>query len=413
MLSEKLRIAFVTPEYVTETHFDGGLANYLSRTARAVAALRHDVHVITLSDIDEAEFEDHGVMVHRVMLGRRWQLLNRLVLQRLPITVHWLNFSAQAYRKLKELNREKAFDLVQYPNYSSCGLFPILFLRIPHVVRASSYGPELNQAARTERKLDVRMVELLESAQFRLSKNVHAPSCTLQQKLAEEIRLWKIRVIPTPFYLETREWDSSVYDRFLKGKKYLLYFGRFQLHKGFHILAEALPRFLHHNRDAFVALVGRDMKTSFAASMADYMRARCGSLSERLIFLNKLPHSQLYPVIAGAHLVVLPSLIDNLPNACLEAMGLGQAIIGTSGASFEEVISDGATGFLVSRGDQEALAEKIIDAWTHPKLAEIGAAAERQMSKFSADKAIDALLTYYTEVLNGSATLDIDSPTCN
>lgn len=413
MRADKLRIALVTPEYVTETHFDGGLANYLARTARALAALGHDIHVVTLSDIDEAEFDDHGVAVHRVVLRRRWQLLNRLLWQRMQITVHWLNFSAQAYRKLKKLNREEAFDLVQYPNYSACGLFSILFLRIPHVVRASSYGPALNQAARTERNIDVRMVEHLESAQFRLTKNVYAPSRSLQQKLAEKIRLSHVRVIPTPFYLETPAWDNSVYDQFLNGKKYLLYFGRFQLHKGFHILVEALPRFLDHDRDAFVALVGRDMKTSVAASMSDYAREQCGSLSERLIFLDNLPHAQLYPVIARAHLVVLPSLIDNLPNACLEAMGLGQAVIGTAGASFEEVIRDGTTGFLVSPGNQEALTEKIIYAWSHPELAEVGSAAKQEISKFSADNTIGVLLNYYREILNGSTTRHIDSTTSN
>jgi hypothetical protein len=34
MPPEKLRIAFVTPEFVTEHHFDGGLANYLNRVSK-------------------------------------------------------------------------------------------------------------------------------------------------------------------------------------------------------------------------------------------------------------------------------------------------------------------------------------------------------------------------------------------
>ena len=77
MPTKKLRIAFATPEYITENHFDGGLANYLSRVSRILANLGHDVHVVTLSPIDEAEFEHEGVMVHRVMLKRGWPLLNR------------------------------------------------------------------------------------------------------------------------------------------------------------------------------------------------------------------------------------------------------------------------------------------------------------------------------------------------
>jgi hypothetical protein len=60
------------------------------------------------------------------------------------------------------------------------------------------------------------------------------------------------------------------------------------------------------------------MKTALAPSMADYARVLCGNFADRLIVMDQLQHSQLYPIIAGAHLVVLPSLIDDLPNACLE-----------------------------------------------------------------------------------------------
>jgi glycosyltransferase involved in cell wall biosynthesis len=219
--------------------------------------------------------------------------------------------------------------------------------------------------------------------------------------LAKEASLPRVRVIRPPFYVETRDWDYSVYDRFLKGKKYLLFFGRFQLHKGFHTLAQALPRVLEQYSDAYAALVGRDMESSLAPSMADYARARCGSSAERLLLLDNLPHRQLYPVIAGAHLVVLPSLIDNFPNACLEAMGLGKAVIGTVGTSFDELISEGVSGFLISPNNPEALAEKIISAWIDPKLKEIGEAARHRTTEFSPEKTVEMLLTYYQEILTG------------
>jgi glycosyltransferase involved in cell wall biosynthesis len=134
--------------------------------------------------------------------------------------------------------------------------------------------------------------------------------------------------------------------------------------------------------------------------MADYARAQCGSFAERLVVLDNLPHRQLYPVIAGAHLVVLPSLIDNFPNACLEAMGLGKVVIGTVGTSFDELISEGATGFLVPPNNPEGLAEKIISSWIDPRLCEIGQAAQRKTLEFSPEKTVEALLTYYREILH-------------
>src|SRR6185295_5838046 len=138
MPPSKLRIAFATPEYVTETHFDGGLANYINRVSRALAQLGHDVHVVTLSLKDEEPFLHQGVMVHRVALKRGWETLNRFTRYVLPTTLHWLNFSTQVYSKLKQLHRHDPFHLIQYPNYSSCGVFSIPLLRAAHVVRASS-----------------------------------------------------------------------------------------------------------------------------------------------------------------------------------------------------------------------------------------------------------------------------------
>jgi glycosyltransferase involved in cell wall biosynthesis len=276
-------------------------------------------------------------------------------------------------------------------------------LKVPNVLRASSYRPLHNDFAGVARKLDSRLVERLEALQFRLSRNIFSPSHSLQKTLAGHAKLNRVRVIPTPFFMETSEWDRSVYERDLKGKRYLLFFGRFELRKGFHVLAQALPLFLDRYPEAHVVLVGRDMKSALAPSMAEYARSFCSSSPRRVTFIDRLPHSQLYPVIDGAHLVALPSLVDNFPNACLEAMALGKPVIGTFGASFDELISDEESGFLVAAGEVAALGEKLIYAWSHHRLQEIGQAAQQKMLQFLPEKTVARLLTYYREVLEPSA----------
>ena len=104
--------------------------------------------------------------------------------------------------------------------------------------------------------------------------------------------------------------------------------------------------------------------------------------------------------------VVLPSLIDNFPNACLEAMGLGKVVIGTVGTSFDELISEGTTGFLVSPNNPEALADKIISAWIHPKLCEIGVQRSERHSNFTRENGRDPL-----DLLPGNiASLSVFAP---
>ena len=397
----KLRIAFATPEYVTENHFDGGLANYLNRVSKTLAELGHDVHVVTLSQQNEAEFEHEGVMVHRLTLGRGWQTVNRLTRYSLPTTLHWLNFSTRVFRKLKQLHRREPFDLIQYPNYSSCGVFSIPFLRATHVVRTSSYDPAWNDLAGVKPNLDIAIAQRLQTLQYRLTPNVHVPSFATQQMLAAKAGVRNTQVIRTPFYVETPDWDTTVWERFLKDKEYVLYFGRFQLQKGFHTLVQALPLFLERYPDAYAVCVGRDMETQLGSSMAGYARSHCRDFADRLVLLENLPHAQLYPIIERSRLVALPSLIDNLPNSCLEAMGIGRVVIGTKGTSFEELITDGVNGFLVEPNNPKALARKLIAAWVDPKLNAMAAAAKQTMNDFAPEKTVASLLSYYFAVLNG------------
>jgi glycosyltransferase involved in cell wall biosynthesis len=394
-----LRIAFATQEYVTEPSFDGGIANYISRTARALAARGHDIHVVTLSTIDQAEFEHSGVMVHRVPFAKVWLQLNRLTRYRLTMTMHLMGASTGVYQKLKALNSQKPFDLIQSPNCSCCGLLSTAFLRVPHVLRASWYEPVWHEADRLPRSLDSRLVAMLEDYQLRSSRYVYAPSMTLKEILSERGGMRDVQVIPSPFFPDCDDWDYSIYNQFTKGKKYLLFFGRFELRKGFHTLAQALPRFLHKHADASVVMIGRDQQSVIAPSMADYARSLCGSHAARLTILGQMPHDQLYPIIAGAHLVALPSLIDNMPNACVEAMALGKPVVGTHEGSFAELIDDGTTGFLVAANDVQALSQKLSDAWTNPDLPEIGKAARARADDFRPEKSTEALLHYYRQIL--------------
>ncbi|HXQ33905.1 MAG TPA: glycosyltransferase, partial [Anaerolineales bacterium] len=102
---------------------------------------------------------------------------------------------------------------------------------------------------------------------------------------------------------------------------------------------------------------------------------------------------------AGARLITLPSLIDNLPNAGLESMGLGKVVIGTTGTGFEELITDGVSGFLVPRDNPQALAEKMISAWNNLNLETIATAAKQEILNCAPEKTVATLLSYYSEVL--------------
>lgn len=397
-----LRIAFITPEYVSENYFSGGLANYIYRVSKALVDFGHEVHVVTLSETENGKLFHHGIGVHRVKVGQIQCWLNRFTGYRLRGVSRWLDFSFQVYRKLRELQRESPFDIIQFPNSHYCGLISSVFLPTPYTVRISCYRPVWRELSGAPLNLDARVREWLEWLQLRLCRHIYAPSYILQRMLAEKANVQGVHLIRTPFFLENIELDPSLFEAHLKEKNYLMFFGRFQLHKGFHILAQALPHVLETYPECHAVFVGLDMPSRLAASMKDYARSLCGKNAERLIFFGQTRHQQLYPIIAGAKLVVLPSLIDNLPNACLEAMALGKSVVATYGASFEEIITDGETGFLVTPGDSEALAKKINEVWTHPRLQEVGEAARQTVLAFAPECTVRDLLEYYREILDGN-----------
>lgn len=406
-----MRIAFVTTEYITnKQHLVGGLGNYLYRVAKALVSLGHDVHIIVLAE-NQAEFNHDEIQVHYLKLtsNRIKRGLNRLTKYRIPQTLNSLDFSFHAYRKLMQLHQQQPLDIVQFPDWDACGIISSFFLPIPQVTRTSGCRAFWNEKAGIPRSKDEKIMEWLELLQLRQNKHIYAPSYMLKQLLADETQINNVKVIRTPFYLETQDWDLSVYNKYLKDKKYLLFFGRLEIRKGVYILAQALPQVLEKHPDCYAAFVGLDEPSSLAPSMKEYAFSLCSQYKERLIFIENIPHSKLYPVIAGARLVVLPSLIDNLPNACLEAMALGKPVIGTLGASFDEMLTDGETGFLVPIGDVKALATKIHEAWIHPNLNEISQAAKWKVQEFKIERTVQELLNYYNQIIEDSYNQNIEA----
>ena len=400
-----MRIGFLATEYVTERYFSGGLANYLHRVATALVRRGHEVHILLMVNRDKPTLEREGVFVHRV--APRWLLPGRLngrIRRLLPFATSYLGYSSGLYRRLSEMHRSRPFDILQSTNLWASGLISMLLLRVPHVLRCSSYERFWRKMRGERRTVDARICEWIEWLQLRVSRHLFVPSYALRDLITRETGVRRITVIRSPFYLETAKWNLSVYDKHVKGRPYLLFFGRFELHKGFHILSRALPEFLHAHADARAVLVGKDRATPLASSMAEYARAACARHADRLIILDALRHEELYPIIAHARLVVLPSLIDNLPNACLEAMGLGKPVLGTIGTSLDELTTEGETGFLVLPGDVEALAAKMIEAWRCPRLEEMGRAAQARIDEFAPERTIGKLEQYYREVLKNSRT---------
>jgi glycosyltransferase involved in cell wall biosynthesis len=120
-----------------------------------------------------------------------------------------------------------------------------------------------------------------------------------------------------------------------------------------------IPELLQRHSTLSFVFIGRDDGLPGEQKMFDYLRDHTHPFEEKLYYWPPLPKEQLYPIISESLGVLMPSRVDNYPNACLEAYSLGIPVVGTDNSSLEEMIIDGKTGFLAVNGDADSFCEAV------------------------------------------------------
>jgi glycosyltransferase involved in cell wall biosynthesis len=397
-----MRIAFVTPEYVTETAFSGGgLANYLQRVTHGLIQRGHEAEIFTLSKKGDETVEHNGVKVHQIRPEWKWfYRLNRFLGQGMPITKGIIVECYSIRRRLLQRHDAAPFDIVQAPNYRASGLGLTISSPVPVVTRVSSHSRLWDEAYGLERTRDLRMREWLESRAIRRSARVYAPSAVLAKTYADEFG-FNVDVVRPPFFLEEAERDFTLYEEILKGSEYVLFVGAVGRLKGAFLLADAMTELLPRFPEMHFALAGFDARDATGQSSIERVKETLRDFGDRVHCLGPVPHAKLYPLVEKARVVALPSLVDNLPNSCMEAMALGSVVVASRGASFDELIEDGESGLLAELGNPRALAESIGRAWclTEDQRDLIGDNAKKSVASLAPETTLAQLEELYASVI--------------
>ncbi|MBL0347561.1 glycosyltransferase family 4 protein [Candidatus Villigracilis affinis] len=80
---------------------------------------------------------------------------------------------------------------------------------------------------------------------------------------------------------------------------------------------------------------------------------------QRIVVTGHVPHKDLPAYYSLMDVFVHPSLRDGMPNAVLEAMACGKAVIATPVGGVLDVLEDGVNGRFTPVNDAEALAQGI------------------------------------------------------
>jgi glycosyltransferase involved in cell wall biosynthesis len=107
-------------------------------------------------------------------------------------------------------------------------------------------------------------------------------------------------------------------------------------------------------------------------------------------------------LLAGCSFTVLPSLSEGMPNAVLESLAHGRAVVASAVGGVPEILEQGG-GVLVPPGDPEALADAMLALLVdHARAARLGAEGRRLVrDRFGVDRMVEESLRLYRGLLAG------------
>jgi len=136
--------------------------------------------------------------------------------------------------------------------------------------------------------------------------------------------------------------------------------------------------------------------------------ARADSKDTLKVFRKQHPHLSIHDVPYDTpkdmpawynllDVLALPSLREGLPNALLEGMACGRAIVATPAGGIPDALRDGQNGRLVPIGDAHALAGAILALLADPaERARLGSAArETVLAEFTPEREVALNLETY------------------
>jgi glycosyltransferase involved in cell wall biosynthesis len=348
--SAPLRIGLLSFEYPPETGF-GGIGSYTWHHARGLAALGHDVHVLagaTRATPLRSEV-DGRIHVHRFWAdGPAMQAFAALGRFRLWWTRQRLQNALSMYRGLRALHRAHPFDVVEMPECGAEGALVTRWLDIPSVVRLHSPA-RLIMGTYDVRRLDIEACAALEQRALHTASALTSCSRFLAHEVTDKLGLLRsIDVITNGldipwFDASTAQLDVHAKYGIPRRSLTIVFTGRLERRKGIHLLP-AIAAHILERYDVALVLAGADLFGYAEHTLLPSLAHR--SLKGSIHCLGQVPLGDLRPLVAAADIFLLPSIWENCPYSCLEAMAAGRAIVCADQGGMPELIRHEENGLL-------------------------------------------------------------------
>lgn len=197
--------------------------------------------------------------------------------------------------------------------------------------------------------------------------------------------------VPNGGLLRERRLPAKISEWGLDPGQYILFLGRFSPEKGCHLLIQAFEKL---QTETQLVMAGA------SSYCDDYWRRLHAHASEHIKILDWISGDALDELLANAMIFVLPSDLEGLSLALLDAMGAGLCVLASDVPENEEAI-EGA-GFTFQRGNSEDLADRLRFLIANPAIRQAAgrAAKERVREYYQWSSVTSAIEQVYMQVMS-------------
>jgi glycosyltransferase involved in cell wall biosynthesis len=349
-----MKIGLTTTEYWEGRETAGGVGSSFAAIAETLVADKHDVTVFLKEKTNDIRKGIHGERVVSVNPAKFDDNRNH--------EDHYQVAAKAIARCIGAMPTSDRPDVVLAASNRGLGAFICEFVDARLIVRLSSHSPTwLANNGEPEDGLQSKRLEIEERA-ISTASAIFAPSQFVAQLAMRDLNKF-VPVIRTPLGGEI--WRLS---RSLRQKRYhrpisVLYCSALEANKGLLTFVGAVRALFEKGTKLTVLFAApRDSRLPSGEFGSDFVRLELNLWWENVKLHVGLPRLEMLKMMSEATVVVIPSIADNLPNVLLESLALGKVIICSNGASLNEVVQHGISGFLFESNDEDALESMLVHA---------------------------------------------------
>jgi len=213
-----------------------------------------------------------------------------------------------------------------------------------------------------------------------------------------------IEVIPNGIDLALFDEEEilDVYQKYdlPRNKTTIFFAGRMERRKGIHLCGAIAEAILRKHDVAFV-FAGQDLFGYMENTLLPQLKGQ--DLKGSVHYVGKLDLPELRSFVRAADIFVLPSLWENCPYSCLEAMAAGRAVVSSDQGGMPELIEDGRNGLLARAGDSDSYVKQLERVIEDSALRKrLGAAARQSVEqRYTCDRIARLTTKVYEASVNG------------